>query len=825
VTYHDQDGKLITLGPPLGVGGEAEVYPVNELPDSVAKIYFKGSGERYAKLRAMLRHPPVDGALKRGHVSICWPTRILFNAGGNFAGFLMPLMDRRRNRELFNVYHPGDRSREAPNFTWEYLATTAENVARVVELIHEQGYVIGDINESNFFVSEKAHVTLVDCDSIQVPTPSVLLRCPVGKPEFTAPELQGLDFSKFDRTKAHDNFGLAVLIFLLLMEGVHPYAGVWLTPDDVLIEERIRKGACPHTGSKDVIPTPGSLPFRVLPPDLQALFRRAFEGGAALRPSPTEWVSELRILLQSLSKCAVNSKHVYPSALDRCVWCERTTLLGGIDPFPLNVPSQASLPPQPFAPNSSAGAYPAIPIAVQQPTYTWQPSRHIRTAAARLDLRGAFIGFCLAVVFLLSVGAIAVKHLTNGNGSGVPATVQSVNPPPATPIQPPSSWPIDSIDLKTTEYIPDLGISVQGIQLFRGGTPLPAMGERVFAIAFDQSEAQSIYWQLDITRPAPINRGSFRVTSYLYGSDGSLYTRNQSDFDLEEGWVNSSLSGTWVQNVGPWVPGDYRITLFLNSQKVANRIFTIRSQTLPTQELAAVAIESKTTKDTPPTTTLTDESKQAGPPRPIHVSPQIPVQPQIKYYQATHKELGEDCAGVLTFTDETVSFSCHNHASQTFIFGRGQIKNNRKNGFELNSGKEYHFEVSGMREEQVSQLFANWFDAAPTTTPTDESKQAGPPRPVYVSPQMPVQAQIKYYQATHKEFGEDCAGALTLSDETVSFSCYSHPSQNFIFGRGQIRNNHKNGFELNSGKKYHFEVSGMRGEQVSKLFANWFQAR
>jgi len=48
----------------------------------------------------------------------------------------------------------------------------------------------------------------------------------VGKPEYTAAELQGRDFSTMDRKASHDNFGLAVLIFHLLMEGIHPFAGV-----------------------------------------------------------------------------------------------------------------------------------------------------------------------------------------------------------------------------------------------------------------------------------------------------------------------------------------------------------------------------------------------------------------------------------------------------------------------------------------------------------------------------------------------------------------------------------------------------------------------
>src|SRR5712691_4689158 len=77
--------------------------------------------------------------------------------------------------------------------------------------------------------TDTALVTLVDTDSFQVCEPhnGVVYRCPVGKPEFTPPELQGCPFAQVDRAPEHDLFGLAVLLFQLLMEGTHPFAGVY----------------------------------------------------------------------------------------------------------------------------------------------------------------------------------------------------------------------------------------------------------------------------------------------------------------------------------------------------------------------------------------------------------------------------------------------------------------------------------------------------------------------------------------------------------------------------------------------------------------------
>src|SRR5258708_13168965 len=101
---------------------------------------------------------------------------------------------------------------------------TGGNISSAVEAIQAKGYVVGDLNESNLMVAETALVTIVDCDSMQVPQPggTGFFRCPVGKPEYTPPELQGRDFSTIDRNTNHDNFGLTALIFPLLIEPIHP---------------------------------------------------------------------------------------------------------------------------------------------------------------------------------------------------------------------------------------------------------------------------------------------------------------------------------------------------------------------------------------------------------------------------------------------------------------------------------------------------------------------------------------------------------------------------------------------------------------------------
>src|SRR5688500_8518034 len=196
-----------------------------------------------------MRAAPPDGCEAGGHVAIAWPRELVVGGGGVVEGFLMPRIDLTATVPLFQVYNPASRQQIAPAFTWRYLLRTARNVAAIVDSLHRAGYVIGDINESNLLVNKRALAVLVVCDSMQVRDAAggAVHRGGVGKPEFTAPELQGVDLSSVGRTVASDDFALSVLVFQLLLEGVHPFAGVWRgsgEPPD--IPARMRDGLFPY---------------------------------------------------------------------------------------------------------------------------------------------------------------------------------------------------------------------------------------------------------------------------------------------------------------------------------------------------------------------------------------------------------------------------------------------------------------------------------------------------------------------------------------------------------------------------------------------------
>jgi WD40 repeat protein len=199
--------------------------------------------------------------------------------------------------------------------------------------------VIGDVNESNVLVAEDAIVTLVDTDSFQVNDGTTVYRCTVGKPEYTPPELQGVSFRDVDRSVQHDLFGLGVLIYQLLMEGTHPFGGVFRGQGEPPeLKERIKAGHFPH-GRRGIPynPMPLAPSFQMLPVALQELFLLCFEqghGNPAARPTADVWSKALGAAEDDLVRCGVNGQHYYSGHLGVCPWCERAVKLRGRDPFP-----------------------------------------------------------------------------------------------------------------------------------------------------------------------------------------------------------------------------------------------------------------------------------------------------------------------------------------------------------------------------------------------------------------------------------------------------------------------------------------------------------
>lgn len=319
---------VFTTTKKLGEGGEGAVFDVAGHPDLVAKIYHphRLNPALAAKVLAMTQNPPEDATrIPLGHVSIAWPIDVLY-IGTKFAGYTMPKL--KRSDDLYDLLQPQQRAKEHATLNHRHLYRTAHNLAIAIDAIHRKGYVVGDVNFKNALFNDDALITMVDCDSMQVTDANgAVHRCLVGVPEYTSPELQGADFARVNRTPDHDAFGLAVLIFQLLMQGFHPFAGK-ARPGGPDVEQAhiycITHNIFPYLENQPFVPPPAAPSLLCLPVLVRNLFERAFvrnPNNPAPRPTPKEWASVLAMVESRLAPCPNDSEHWYPTD-GFCVICE-----------------------------------------------------------------------------------------------------------------------------------------------------------------------------------------------------------------------------------------------------------------------------------------------------------------------------------------------------------------------------------------------------------------------------------------------------------------------------------------------------------------------
>jgi len=240
--------------------------------------------------------------------------------------------------EDLNMIYEFGYSAKYSDMAWQNKIIIAENLCAVLHSIHAEGHICGDFNPRNISVNTNTgHITFLDTDSYHIQDGASVHRCDVGIPEYLPREIQekmrgggtlvtaSLPTFSYDT----DNFALAVHIFQLLMNGVHPFACAIIPSQSSVVapqpSENIIKGECPFlmniSGVKIPVFAP---PITILPQNVQDLFKRAFIDGHVnpeTRPTPAEWHGVLGALRNQLMNCTKVSHHQYHKDFPNCPWC------------------------------------------------------------------------------------------------------------------------------------------------------------------------------------------------------------------------------------------------------------------------------------------------------------------------------------------------------------------------------------------------------------------------------------------------------------------------------------------------------------------------
>lgn len=385
------------LGARIGRGGAKLIHELSSHPQLAAAIYLDPAtglpsadvpARHEARIAAMLARPPrlAGGLISGTHTTpqLAWPTHALHDAG-RFVGYAMPRIPLQATSDLEALLTP--RARAATGLPDSQLLRllAARNLAALLHELHRQQHWVVDLKPLNVKVYRDAAragtVALLDADGFSVAGAAGATRWPAAlySSEYISPEAlrQPLPPARMDEW--HDRWALAVIVFRLMNNGLHPYTGIASqAPQDSrpqTIDECVRAGLYPYgvQATRGIRPHPASL-HRHFDAATRGLFDRAFGAARERRPSAAEWRAHLDARLATgsplLTRCRRDPDHWHATGMP-CGACALAAYLQGHAPPPGRGRPLAA--PHPKAPGASA----ASPRAA-----TRRPRRAARADAA-----------------------------------------------------------------------------------------------------------------------------------------------------------------------------------------------------------------------------------------------------------------------------------------------------------------------------------------------------------------------------------------------------------------------------------------------------------
>lgn len=317
--------RPLQLGKLLGEGAAGMVYAMPGMPGFAAKLYH-GEPEcrrHEAKIEAMIASPPDLPPAKhdgKRFPQIAWPEAKLHDRGGRFIGFLMPEIDFGRSTSLVNLLQKSSRRIEKLSDYYGYRVLVARNLASVFAELHRAGHHMIDMKPANLrFYPSVSWMAVVDTDGFSITGKHGRIPADVVSDEYIAPESWKKPPGELG--EAQDLFALAVIIFQLLNNGLHPFAGAAGGSSQATdLQARILEGLYAYA----LVPRPGLMPsqaslHRMFRRGTRVLFDNAFQPRGQ-RPRAEEWRDHLDLLMAQMTKCSAKpDEHVHFGA--GCGFC------------------------------------------------------------------------------------------------------------------------------------------------------------------------------------------------------------------------------------------------------------------------------------------------------------------------------------------------------------------------------------------------------------------------------------------------------------------------------------------------------------------------
>ncbi len=256
LTVYDGNREPLVLGAQqqLGrAGAGGSVYEIPKAPDFCVKLFKPQDLANPTKrkhilsgLEAMLEMPECARDSR-----LAWPLGRIYGKDGGVIGYMM-----RRIPNGFKPFKmvfggPVSVKRKFPTIRRKELALAAKNFVDLLVFLESVGVRPADFNPDNFFLdfNDGCRVLAIDTDSFMFYERNGKVHASdMYFPDYAPPEiLRDPKFAKRERTVEQTRFSAAVLAFMLLMTGQHPYSFVEALDGSTTGNpvENILAGKCP----------------------------------------------------------------------------------------------------------------------------------------------------------------------------------------------------------------------------------------------------------------------------------------------------------------------------------------------------------------------------------------------------------------------------------------------------------------------------------------------------------------------------------------------------------------------------------------------------
>lgn len=307
------DGEVLCLATQLESDARGSVFSLADT-SGVVKLFkpdLRGDKNLKNKLLRMSSTPPWNTTAEESHRFV-WPTNIVTDPDEEqFVGYKseVPRPELQEWTNILDYAVEGVEENRAPRrsfgeellselglggdseFTREY--TIATELAEAVATLHRDGHAIGNFHH-NRVLTDGQDIVLTGCETFHTRGENTLH-------EGARPSSRYAPVDERDSNENlyyTDQFGLAVHIFQLLMDGFHPFQTEDTTVSEAEEVTLIECSSYPyHAGDQNNIEPPSGAPnYSTLPSEIQELFEQCFieaQTQPDARPSADDWVRTL----------------------------------------------------------------------------------------------------------------------------------------------------------------------------------------------------------------------------------------------------------------------------------------------------------------------------------------------------------------------------------------------------------------------------------------------------------------------------------------------------------------------------------------------------